>query len=75
MSDFPFGGDAAALRAWLDKHNFDREVLQDYNADALMGLSKGDLLDELTPKHGLRLWGLLETARRTGGGECWAFSY
>ena len=65
MSDFPKGGDTKATRAWLDKKGFG-ELFIDWEADALLGADKEDILVEAGLK-GPMLWGFLNTARSTAG--------
>ena len=65
MTDFPKGGDIAATRAWLDRKGF-QGLFVDWEADALLGADKEDILIEAGEK-GPMLWGLLNTARITTG--------
>lgn len=64
MSDFPKGGDVNATRAWLDKKGF-LNVLVGWEADALLGLDKADVLALIPGEGGLKLSGYLNTARNT----------
>ena len=66
MSDFPKGGDVEATRAWLDKEGF-VDFFEDWKADALLGLERTDILTSVPVERGLKLWGLLATARSTVG--------
>ena len=65
MADFPIGGTADAVRVWLDKKGF-LQIFIGFEADALMGLEKDDILSILHGDKGIMLWGLLNTARRQG---------
>lgn len=62
MSDFPYHGDVKKTRAWLDKNGF-KNCLKKWNADSLIGVSKDDLMTILVGEEGMRLCGLLNTAR------------
>lgn len=66
--DFPHGQDDAAVFDWLDKKKFDkaitREKFKKYDADALMGLAEGKIIDFLGREDGDRLWALLNTAKQ-----------
>ena len=62
MSDFPIGGDSIATRAWLDKKGF-RNVFNGFEAESIMGLDKDDIISMVSGDNGLRLWGLLNTAK------------
>jgi hypothetical protein len=64
MSDFPKGGDTAVTRAWLDKKGF-LGIFIGWKADVIMGQDKADILSAVTGENGLKLWGFLNTARRT----------
>ncbi len=67
MSAFPLRGDVAATRVWLDKAGFTGKLVG-WSADALLGTDKADVLRLLESEtEGLRLWGLLTTARRGRG--------
>jgi hypothetical protein len=67
MSDFPKGGDLEATRTWLDKEGF-TDAFTGWKADALLGLEKADILAAV-PNDGLKLWGLLNTARNQTQGK------
>ena len=43
MSDFPKGGDVLSTRSWLDRKNFVGAFV-DWEADAILGLDKVDLI-------------------------------
>ena len=62
MSDFPQGGDVGATRVWLNENGF-VDVLKGWKADAVFGLEKGEILLLVPGEDGLRLCGLLRTAR------------
>ena len=62
MSDFPYGGNIADTRSWLDKKAF-KGMLVGWEADALLGLEKTDIISIIPGENGLRLWGYLNTAR------------
>jgi hypothetical protein len=65
--DFPHGQDKAAVMDWLNISEFDatvQEKFKKYNADALMGLEKDDIIELLGQDEGLRLWALLHTAKQ-----------
>ena len=66
MSDFPKGGDISSTRAWLDKKGF-AGVFLEWEADAIFGLDKTDILTSVPGENGLKLWGFLSTARQTTG--------
>ena len=66
MTDFPKGGDVEATRKWLDKEGY-AGFFEDWKADALLGTDKSDILDLVPGVRGLKLWGLLSTARSTAG--------
>lgn len=69
MSDFPFGGDTSTTRAWLDKYGFEDKLIG-WQADAITGLSKTDLLSLVKGEEdGYRLWGFFETARKSKSGR------
>ena len=56
-----------ATRAWLDLKGF-HGAFTGWDADALLGLDKLDILDLVPDKEtGLKLWGYLNTARRSTG--------
>jgi len=63
MSDFPKGGDIGATRTWLDRKGFDG-IFVGWEADAILGLEKSDVLTVLPGENGLKLWGFLNTARQ-----------
>jgi hypothetical protein len=63
MSDFPKGGDIQATRAWLDKKGFTGQFTG-WEADAILGQDKSDIIAMLGNVEGLRLWGFLNTARQ-----------
>ena len=65
MSDFPKSGDAEATRVWLDKKGF-VDMFKGWEADAIIGLSEENILSLVPEENGLRLWGLLNTARSIG---------
>ena len=67
MSDFSLRGDIATTRAWLTANGFSEDVFINWNADALLGADKEDILLILPGIEGLRLWGLLNTARAMRG--------
>jgi hypothetical protein len=62
MGDYPKGGDVEATRAWLDKKGF-VGVFTGWEADAILGLEKTDILNIVKGEAGLKLWGFLNTAR------------
>jgi hypothetical protein len=65
MSEFPKGGDVVGMRAWLDNRRFNG-LLNGWDADALLGQEKEDIIRLVgNLEEGLRLWGLLNTARQT----------
>jgi hypothetical protein len=80
MSDFPKEGDIEATRAWLDKKGFHfHGLLDDWDAEALMRVESVDLLVGVLGKNnegeGIRLWSLLNTAKKTPSpGEKYNFS-
>lgn len=63
MSDFPKGGGIEETRAWLDKKGF-LGVFEGWEADAILGLEKSDILSGVPGENGLKLWGFLNTARQ-----------
>lgn len=66
MSDFPKGGDVLAIQQWLNEKGFrTTPIISALDADSLLGQDKDDLIHELGRVQGLRLWGLLNTARAT----------
>lgn len=65
MSDYPKGGDIQTTRKWLDKEGF-TGVFQGWKADAILGLDKDDIRDEVPGENGRKLWGFLNTARMQG---------
>lgn len=66
MSDFPKRGDIEATRAWLEQNGFYGPQLTNWNAEALLGQEKEDIIFLVGNRvDGLRLWGLLNTARQT----------
>ena len=67
MSDFPKRGSVQETRAWLSANGFRDDELVGWNADALIGADKGDILLELPAREARRLWGLLNTAKQTSG--------
>ncbi len=65
MSDYPRGGDIQATREWLDKEGFTGKFTS-WKADALLGQEKSDIITLVGNQvDGLKLWGLLNTARQT----------
>ena len=65
MSDYPKGGDIEATRAWLDKEGFAGKFTG-WEADALLGLEEHRIIQLVENEvEGLRLWGFLNTARKT----------
>lgn len=66
MCDFPKGGDIQAARAWLDKEGF-TSVFSGWEADAILGLEKSDILSAVPGENGLKLWGFLNTVRTQQG--------
>ena len=69
MSDFPKGGDVKDTRAWLDKYNFVEVFVEDWTADAILGLEQSQLLSMVPGERGMRLCGLLKTAKETSTGN------
>ena len=67
MSDFPFGGNTQKTREWLDSKNF-KNILNEWEADAILGSDKDDIISLVSGENGLRLWGLLNTARKANQG-------
>lgn len=65
MSDFPKNGSIGALRLWLDANGL-LCFLDGWNADALLGAKEEDVKTLVPGEAGMRLWGLLNTARSTG---------
>jgi hypothetical protein len=63
MSDFPKGGDVEATRVWLNEKGFYGHF-PNYAADSLLGQEKSDIIETLGKDEGLRLWGLLNTAKQ-----------
>ena len=65
MSDFPHQGTTDLTREWLARQRFDPCFIG-YDADSLIGLDKEDILAQFSNNRseGIRLWGLLKTARR-----------
>ena len=63
MSDFPYRGDVAATREWLDSKGF-CELFVGMEADALLHLEKEDIFQFVDGIPGLRLVGLLRNARK-----------
>ena len=55
-----------ATRAWLNKKGFP-DVFTGWEADALLGSDKSDIIATVPGVEGLKLWGLLNTARQTAG--------
>jgi hypothetical protein len=66
MSTFPKGANAAVTRVWLDEKGF-QDMLIDWDAEALMGSDKSDLLNLIPGEQGIRLWSLLNAARNQSG--------
>ena len=62
MSDFPNRGDIEKTRAWLDSKGF-HGFFDGWEADAILGLDKSDIIDLVPGEHSRRLWGFLNTAR------------
>ncbi len=62
MSDFPKHGDVSTTRVWLDSKGFNG-LFNTWEADALLGTEKDDLIAMVPGENGLKLWGLLNTAR------------
>ncbi len=52
MGDYPKGGDVEATRAWLDKKGF-VGVFTGWEADAILGLEKTDILNIVKGEAGL----------------------
>ena len=65
MSDFPKGKGVSVTRAWLNAEGFEGKFMK-WKADALLGADKDDILKIVTGEDGMRLWGLLNTARNQG---------
>ena len=67
MSDFPFRGNIEQTKEWLESKNF-VNVFNGWEADAILGLDKGDIISLVPGENGLRLWGFLNTARKINKG-------
>ena len=65
MSNFPKGKGVSETRAWLEEKGF-KEKFVTWEADALLGADKEDILSIVPGEDGKRLWGLLNTARNQG---------
>ena len=63
MSDFPKGGDVAITRVWLDKKGF-AELFVGWEADAILGADKIDIIEMAGKDEGRRLWGFINIARQ-----------
>lgn len=72
MSDFPKDGDISATRAWLDKKLFEGKFIN-WDAEAILGLDKTEVMSIVPGEDGLRLWSLLKTARQTQSGRHFFF--
>lgn len=68
MSDFPFGGNIAATRKWLDQKGYQNKF-DNWEADALLGLKEGDIFSKfgLPTERALYLRCLLTTAKEIRG--------
>ena len=66
MSDFPKRGNIQQTRAWLDSKGF-HNLFIGWEADAIVGLDKDDIIGLVPGENGRRLWGFLNTARQTQG--------
>jgi hypothetical protein len=66
MSDFPKGGDISSTRTWLDRKGF-IGIFNNWEADAIFGLSEEKIMAKVPGERGEMLWGLLNTARQTTG--------
>ena len=74
MSDFPKGGDIEATRAWLDKKGLSG-MFDGWEADALLGLERADIVTAAHGENGLKLWGFLNTAKQsTGNNQMFVFA-
>lgn len=65
MNTFPYDGDVAATRNWLDGEGF-MDVFMKWKANMLLCASRDDVFEELLQDapSTRRLWTLLEEARR-----------
>ena len=65
VANFPKGKGVAETRTWLDAEGFEGKFMK-WKADALLGADKDDILKIVPGEDGMRLWGLLNTARNQG---------
>jgi hypothetical protein len=75
MTDFPTGGDAETTRAWLSEQNFPEELLEGWEADAILGKEPAFIRSQFSNDvhgHGAadRLLRLLVIARQSTGIIC-----
>jgi hypothetical protein len=75
MTDFPLGGDAETTRAWLSEQNFPEELLEGWEANAILGKEPAFIRSQFpNDVHGKdaadRLLRLLVVARQSTGIIC-----
>ena len=66
MSDFPKKGDIETTRAWLDSKGF-HNLFVGWEAEAILGLDKSDIIELVQGENSFKLWGFLNTAKAVKG--------
>ena len=67
---FPLAGESTDVAAWLRTKSFAEQIIEifaDRDAEAMLGLSETDLVDEVPGREGKRLWALLNSTRSHQG--------